>query len=89
MLNERDQIISKTQQCWVKPNKYGVRVPKTVKEAVEIDQENGNTLWWEPIMHEMKNVRPAFEVWGKLKEDLPISYQEIKCHMIFDIKLGE
>ena len=37
----------------------------------------------------MKNVIPAFEVWGKLKEDLPICYQEIKYHMIFDIKLGE
>ena len=36
-----------------------------------------------------KNVRPAFEVWEKRKEDLSIGYQEIKCHMIFDIKLGE
>ena len=37
----------------------------------------------------MKNVRSAFKVWGKRKEDLPIGYQEIKFHMIFDIKLGE
>ena len=36
----------------------------------------------------MKNFRPAFEVWGKQKEDLPIGYKEIKFHMIFDIKLG-
>ena len=40
-------------------------------------------------MQEMKNVGPAFEVWGKLKEDLTIGYQEIKYHMIFEIKLGE
>ena len=40
-------------------------------------------------MQEMKNYRPAFEVWEKRKEDLPIGYQEIKCNMIFDIKLGE
>ena len=40
-------------------------------------------------MQEMKNVRLAFEVWGKRKEDIPIGYQEIKCHIIFDIKLGE
>ena len=39
-----------------------------VKEAVEIDQQNGNTLWWDAILHEMKNVRPEFEVWVKLKE---------------------
>ena len=40
-------------------------------------------------MQEMKIVRPAFEVRGKRKEDLPIGYKQIKCHMIFDIKLGE
>ena len=40
-------------------------------------------------MKEMKNLRPAFEVWEKRKEYLPIGYQEIKCHMIFEIKLGE
>ena len=40
-------------------------------------------------MQEMKNVIPAFEIWVKLKEDIPISYQEIKYHIIFDIKLGE
>ena len=89
VLNKRDQIISKTQQYWVKNHKYGLRVPKTVKEAVEIDKENGDTLWWDVVMKEMKNVRPAFEVWGKLKEYLPIGYQEIKCHTIFDIKVGE
>ena len=88
VLNKRDQIISKTQQYWVKTHKYRLRVTKRVKEAVGIDQENGDTLWWEAIMQEMKNSRLAFEVWEKRKEDLPIGYQEIKRHMIFDIKLG-
>ena len=89
VLNKRDKIISKTQQYWVKTHKYRLRVPKTVKEAVDIDKENGNTLWQDAIMKEIKIVRPEFEVWGKRKEDLPIGYQELKCHMIFDIKLGE
>ena len=31
----------------------------------EIDQENVDTIWWEAIMQGMKNVRLAFEVWGK------------------------
>ena len=44
VLNKRDQIIFKTQQYQVKTHKYGLIVPKTVKEAVEIDQENGDTL---------------------------------------------
>ena len=40
-------------------------------------------------MKEMKNVWPAFEVFEKWKEDIPIGYQQIKCHMIYDVKLGE
>ena len=74
VLNKRDLIISKTQQYWVKTHKYGLRLSKTVKKAVDIDQKNGDTIWWESIMQEMKNARPAFEVWEKRKEDLPIGY---------------
>ena len=37
----------------------------------------------------MKSVQPAFEAYEGNKEDLPPGYQQIKCHMIFDIKLGE
>ena len=37
----------------------------------------------------MKNVWPDFEVFEKRKEDIPIGYQQIKCHMIFDVKLGD
>ena len=75
VLNKRYQIISKIQQYWVKTHKYGLRVPKMVIEAVEIDQENGNTLLWDASTQETKNARPEFEVRGKLKEDQPIGYQ--------------
>ena len=64
-------------------------MPNIVKEAILIDKENGDTMRWDAIIKEMKNVRPAFEVFEKLKEDIPIGYQQIKCHMIFDVKLGE
>ena len=37
----------------------------------------------------MKNVRPAFQVWEKDVKDLPVGYQEITCHMIYDVKMGE
>jgi predicted amino acid racemase len=37
----------------------------------------------------MKNVRPAFEMFEVRKEDMAIGYQESKCRMIFDVKLGE
>ena len=37
----------------------------------------------------MQNIRPAFEVWEKDIDKIPIGYQKIHCHMIFDVKLGE
>ena len=37
----------------------------------------------------MKNVRPAFKAFEGGVEQLPSGFQEIKCHMIFDIKIGE
>ena len=35
-------------------------MPKTVKEAIEIDKSNGNTLWQDSIRDEMENVMVAF-----------------------------
>ena len=40
-------------------------------------------------MMEMKNVRPAFEVFDRPISELPIGYSHIKCHIVWDIKLGE
>ena len=56
---------------------------------MHIDKENGDTKWWDAIFQEMGNVGPAFQVHEETKADLPIGYQKIKCHMIFDVKMGE
>ena len=37
----------------------------------------------------MKNVRIAFEEFEGDVSAIPPGYQEIRCHMIFDIKMGE
>ena len=56
-----DRIIYKTsRKCWQKTHKYGLRIPHTVKEDIEIDKENWDTLWGDAILQEMKNVRPEF-----------------------------
>ena len=54
-----------------------------------MDAKNGNTFWWDAILKEMKNVCPAFEVWEKDIDKMLPAYQEIKCHLIFDVKMGE
>jgi hypothetical protein len=89
-LKKRNRIIGKIKsKYWVRTHKFGIKIPKNVGQAILFDKENGDTLWWDAIKKEMKNVRPAFEVWEKDIKDLPVGYQEITCHMIFDVKMGE
>ena len=56
-VKRRDRIIAKVaSKYWQRTHRYGIRNPKTVKEAIAIDKENGNTLWWDAICKEMTNV---------------------------------
>ena len=88
-LKKKQRIISKIKsKYWERTHKYGVRIPKSVKEAIEIDSQNHNSLWWDSLMKEMKNVRCAFEVYEGKVEDL-VGYQKVKCHIVWDVKLGE
>ena len=88
-IKKKNRIISKVKsKYWEKTHKYGIRIPKTVKEAISIDKDNGNTLWWDALMKEMKNVRSAFEVYEGDTKKL-VGYQKVKCHIIWDVKLGE
>jgi hypothetical protein len=66
VLNKRNRIIGKLKATfWVRTHKFGVKIPKSVEEAKRFDEDNGDTLWWDAICKEMKNVRPVFEVWEK------------------------
>jgi hypothetical protein len=61
-------------------------VPKTIKEALDLDCKNGNTLWADAIAKEMKEVCIAFNILPG-RHSAPIGYQKIPCHMIFDVKI--
>ena len=76
-------------KCWLRSHKFGIRIPKSVEEVKKVDDQNGNTLWWDAICKEMRNVLPAFEVFEGTKDQLPVGYQFMKCHMNFDIKFEE
>jgi hypothetical protein len=90
VMKKRSHIISKVKsKYWIRSHKFGIEIPKTVKHAIELDQKNSNTLWWDAIMQEMSNVQIAFEKFNGEKKDLPVGFQQIQCHMIFDVKLGE
>jgi hypothetical protein len=89
VIRKKNRIIAKVKsKYWTKKHKFGIRMPKSVDEARRLDTENGDTLWWDAICKEMKNVRIAFEEYDGNVDKL-IGYQHIDCHMIFDIKMGE
>ena len=90
MMKKRNRIIQKVKsRYWTRTHKYGVRIPNSVKEAIALDKSNVNTLWWEAIFQDMKNVIIAFELYEGNVEDLPPRYQEVNCHIIFDANMGE
>ena len=86
ILKKRDRIISKVKtRYWKRTHKFGIELPKTIEEALEIDRRTGTDFWKKAIEREMKNVMPAFH----FPEDgkVPIGYKHIDCHMVFDVKM--
>ena len=67
--------------------KFGVRVPKTAKQALQFDKEDGNSLWKEAIDKEINEINEyqTFKVLDQ-KETLPYGYKQIPYHLIFDVK---
>ncbi len=87
VLKKRDRIIATAKRRAVKrTHKFGIEIPTTVKRALEIDKENGNTLWQDALEKEMRNVRIAFRILAD-GEKVPVGSQEMDCHLIFDVKL--
>src|SRR6056300_2119734 len=62
VLKKQKAFIGKVKsKYWERTHKYGIRIPKSISEALKIDKENGNRLWQDAIELEMKNNRVAFE----------------------------
>jgi hypothetical protein len=85
-LRKRDRIIKKMKSRIRKPRmKFGIEIPTTVAQALELDRRNGNTYWRDAIDKEFKNVNIAFKLLGD-DDRVPIGYKEITCHLIFEVK---
>ena len=87
-LRQRGRIVEKVKsKYWKRTHKFGIRLPHSVDEALRIDVETGTDHWKKAIEKEMKNVMPAFE----FRDDdiMPPGYEKIRCHMVFDIKIGD
>ena len=88
-LKRRNRIIAAVNKRYHKrTHKFGIEIPKTYEDCVRIDRENGNTLWQDAIRKEMSKVRVAFEVLEDGR-DPPPTFQEMKCHLVFDVKMED
>jgi hypothetical protein len=89
VLNKRSRTIAAITNRYHKWNhKFGIEVPKSWDDCVRIDKDNGNTIWQDSISKEMKNGRIAFQILNG-DEAVPPTYQDIRCHMIFDVKMED
>jgi hypothetical protein len=83
------------KKYWRTTHKFGIRIPKTVAEALQLDKENGNTYWSDAISKEMSKAKVSYvPIDGVLPEDVRSNrvdqlrgFQEIRCHIIFDVKM--
>jgi hypothetical protein len=87
VLKRRERVVKKlkTRKVWQEKMKFGIELPRTVQEALEIDCRTGTTFWRNAINKEMATVAHVFEF---VKDDeIPGNYQFVLCHMVFEVKM--
>jgi hypothetical protein len=95
-LRKRNHIILKVKKkYWWMMHKFGCKLPHSVEEALEIDRQTGTDHWQRALNKEMSKVKVAWSAHdditpndvrsGKVKD--MIGFQEIGCHIVFDIKM--
>ena len=87
LVKKKQRLVMAVKRRYSKAGyKFGVRVPISVTEALNIDSDEDNKLWYNAIKKEMDNVRIAFKIL-EAEEKIPPGYLKIPCRMIFDIKM--
>jgi hypothetical protein len=79
-------IAAVTKRYHNQTHKFGIEVPKNWDDRVRLDKENDNNLCQDAVRKEMKKVKCAFKI-PHGEESIPPTYQDILCHMIFDVKM--
>ncbi len=96
VLKKRHRVINKLKQkYWRTTHKFGIRLPKNTQEALRLDAENGNDLWEQSLKKEMAKASVAYvpvddctpEQVRKNQVPSLTAFTEIKCHIIFDVKM--
>ena len=68
-------------------NMYGVHIPCDTKEALKLDEENGNDSWKKATRLEIQQLMDYDTFINEdLRNQMPDDYTNIRCHMIFTVK---
>jgi hypothetical protein len=81
-------IADVTKHYQKRTHKFGIEVPKSWDDCVRLDKENDNTIWQDAVSKEINNVRIEFKI-PNGDESAPPTYQEIRYHMISDVKMED
>jgi hypothetical protein len=82
------------QACYRSPRHspiymFGIRVPRNHKEAMELDKENGNTMWADAEHAELSSIQgyQSFTDRGPQgSAKIPKGYKKITVHMVYAVK---
>lgn len=86
VLNKKDRMVAKIKsKYWTRTHKYGIQIPKSIKEALRFDREDVKNHWRNAIEKEMSNAKVDFEV---IQGETQVGYKKIHIHWIFDVKLS-
>jgi len=61
-LKKATRIVAKIKARNVRLEKVGIKVPRSVEEALEFDRHSHTTFWKDAIDKEMRNIEVAFRV---------------------------
>jgi Reverse transcriptase (RNA-dependent DNA polymerase) len=98
IIHRRNRIVSKVKsRYWKTKHKFGIRLPKSVKEALEIDRTTIMDFWRRKVINkEMAKVKVAWVTHdgctqqqvreGNVSADL-FRFQEIRFHIVFNVKM--
>ena len=67
-------------------HKYGIKIPRDVEHAHEIDSRNDNTMWRDALKKEMYNVGVAFEILDE-GAHAPHGWKRVTGHLVWDVKM--
>ena len=92
---QRNRIVAKVKCYWRMTHKFGIRLLKTVAEALAMDDKTGTDFWQKALGKEMNKVKVAWTAVDDVspeqartrKESSMIGYQEIRCHVIVNVKM--